>query len=75
MGGRAEGLASADPGARTPTGVNGTSFIKMIYTNIIYISGKLTKTSLVLVVFFLVGGDGSWDHYSGHSGWFYDGRT
>ena len=43
-GGRAEGLAFADPGARTPIGVSGNSFITTIYTNIIYISGELTKT-------------------------------
>ena len=27
MGGRAEGLACADPGARTPTGASGISFL------------------------------------------------
>ena len=42
MGGRAEGLACADPGARTPIGASGNYFITVDNDN--------TKNSITLVV-------------------------
>ena len=33
MGGRAEGLACADPGARTPIGASGNSVYNLIFIN------------------------------------------
>jgi hypothetical protein len=40
MGGRAEGLACADPGARTPTGASGIIYLYYIFMHFLPVSGE-----------------------------------
>ena len=45
MGGRAEGLACADPGARTPIGTS-ENFVYLLTTNTL----KMYNTSMIIIV-------------------------
>jgi hypothetical protein len=54
MGGRAEGLACADPGARTPIGASGNFFFFFFFFSFLLVVAAVAKTTEGVVVGFQI---------------------
>ena len=54
MGGQAEGLACADPGARTPIGAENLLVCGFVYNGVIIVILVIVEYILVIIVWFVI---------------------